>query len=367
MKILREVLSLPTAPFHEEKVARYIEKFCVGNGFRLKRDRSGNLFVRYKRGKAGQKVVFTAHMDHPGFEVIKSGKDRTEAGILGGINLDYFKGAAVSVMTSEGVVKGKISRKKLNKKWMKKPAFEIEFKEKDKKKVRVGDFGWYDLVPFRLDGDLIYTKSADNLASAAVLLELLACLKRKRKNVDVTCLFTRAEEVGFIGCAAFANANILSSDVPVIVVECSSAASGGIKIGAGPVIRVGDKMTSYDSGMDRWLSNIAGKISSKDKKFRFQRALLAGGTCEASLWTLRRRPAGGLAFPLGNYHNNGKRGYAPEFISRDDYKNMLELLREIAVSGKFMSAFDPSKATLNGIYNLWRKRLQKRTCSHWEL
>ena len=52
MNILKEVLSLPTAPFHESEVAGYIRTFCKGLGLAPKEDRYGNIIVRYKKGKA---------------------------------------------------------------------------------------------------------------------------------------------------------------------------------------------------------------------------------------------------------------------------------------------------------------------------
>ena len=359
MKILKEVLSLLTAPFHEGEVIEYIEKFCATEGFRLRRDRYNNLFIRYKRGKARQPVILTAHMDHPGFEIIQAGANsRALAGILGGINIDKCKGAGVAVMTKTGIVRGRVAKKDPRRKWMKKPVFEIEFKKRDLQKIRRGDYGWYDLPAFELKGDLVHTKGADNLAGVAVLLELLTLLKRSGKKADVTALFTRAEEVGFIGCSAVARSGRFSASIPVIVIECSSAASGGIKIGEGPVVRVGDKLTCYSTAIDRWLSQIAAREALKDKKFKFQRALLAGGTCEASVWALKGASTGGIAVPLGNYHNNGKRGVAPEFISRRDYKALLKFLNAVVLSGRFAGSLDTSKTVLAKIYKLWERKLK---------
>ena len=68
-KILRELLSLPTATFVESAVLDYVRRFCRRTaGVRLKPDRYGNLLARYRyRPGPVTPLVFSAHADHPGF------------------------------------------------------------------------------------------------------------------------------------------------------------------------------------------------------------------------------------------------------------------------------------------------------------
>lgn len=363
MKLLKEILSLPTAPFHESAVAACVIKHAMKLRLPVRSDKAGNLVVHYRSGKAVQPVIFTAHMDHPGFVVLRGNGTSCEVGLLGGINEEYFANARVVIQTRHGLVKGRVAKRPLKKKWMEKPVFIVNVSDPLPPgggglgrggMIHPGDFGWYDLPGFKLKRGLIYTKCADNLASVASLLDLLYTLKRKRTPADVTCLFTRAEEVGFIGCMAVAENNTLPSSAPIIVLECSSAAAGKVAIGGGPVLRVGDKLSCFSSEIDCWFRYVAEDISKRDKKFKFQRALLPGGRCEASVWTLNGRKIGGLAFPLGNYHNNGPKRYEPEFVSLADYKWMQILLLGICVAGRTNTGFVRERKLLSDNYKKWR-------------
>ena len=51
LTLLKKVLNLPTAPFHEEAVVCFIKNFCRGIGVRCLQDAYGNLKVVYKKGK----------------------------------------------------------------------------------------------------------------------------------------------------------------------------------------------------------------------------------------------------------------------------------------------------------------------------
>src|SRR5688572_30624416 len=68
MKLLKELCSIPTAPFVEAQVVRYVEKFVrQRRRLRLSRDVHGNLLIELPGHKRGlPRWVFTAHMDHPG-------------------------------------------------------------------------------------------------------------------------------------------------------------------------------------------------------------------------------------------------------------------------------------------------------------
>jgi endoglucanase len=73
--------------------------------------------------------------------------------------------------------------------------------------------------------------------------------------------------------------------------------------------------------------SVARKIKKNDDNFQFQRAILDGGTCEASLFYTFGYKTSGLALPLGCYHNNGEDGnVASENIHLHDWFNMIELI-----------------------------------------
>src|SRR5437763_12762431 len=100
MKILREVCSIPTAPFAEQYVVRYVERFVAARrALKLSRDAAGNLLIELKsksrspRAPRGPRWVFAAHMDHPGFVATRMIDRKTLAAAFHGwVQIEYVKG-----------------------------------------------------------------------------------------------------------------------------------------------------------------------------------------------------------------------------------------------------------------------------------
>jgi hypothetical protein len=70
-KTLIDLLTLPTAPLCEEYVVGYIRRWADRRpGIEFKQDEYGNVRLRVKRGsgRVAAPIMFSAHMDHPGFE-----------------------------------------------------------------------------------------------------------------------------------------------------------------------------------------------------------------------------------------------------------------------------------------------------------
>jgi len=170
-------------------------------------------------------------------------------------------------------------------------------------------------------------------------------------------VLTRAEELGFIGAIHVADDRSISRKVPLVVVETSNAKAGGVLINGGPVIRVGDKQSGFRPEVDSWMIMVADKLSKTKKSFKYQRALLSGGRCEASAYMLKNYMVGGMAFPLGNYHNNGPRTYAPEYIGSEDYANMLEFFLHLSSAPKLKVAFQKKEKELWDNYKKWADKL----------
>ncbi len=321
--ILESVLSLPTMSFHETAVSTFVRWYSAGLGLKVRQDKAGNLIVKYGRARKG--VTLTAHMDHPGFEVISSkGRNGTVA-LWGKVDAKVFTGSKVVVHTAEGKVKGRIGRA-LSKKHLNRPTFSISTSAP----VKRGDFGAYDLPKAGFRNGRIRAPACDNLVSVAVILDLLTRFSKGGARVGVTAIFTRGEEAGFLGAFAAMESGAIPRADPLVVLECSSAEGGGVGIGDGPVVRAGDLQSTYDPEVELWLSGVASLVAQKDRGFKWQRALLQGGRCEACVYVAEGYRAGGLAMPLGNYHNNGPRGYASEYVSQADYDNYLKLIAALA-------------------------------------
>src|SRR5690242_8508511 len=92
-RILHTLCSTPTAPFAEQHVIRYIERFAADRpNLRLSRDPAGNLLLELPSPRSKHtRWVFTAHMDHPGFIAERMLDDRTLlASFRGGVLIDYL-------------------------------------------------------------------------------------------------------------------------------------------------------------------------------------------------------------------------------------------------------------------------------------
>jgi len=93
--------------------------------------------------------------------------------------------------------------------------------------------------------------------------------------------------------------------------------------------------------------------------FRYQRALMPGGACEATLFQLAGRRTGALALALKNYHNMGARGAAAEAVHRRDAEQMLDLLEKLALRGPARGREDKLFKDLKRIHRRYASRFKK--------
>jgi len=350
-KLLEAVLSLPTMSFHETAVSTFVRWYATGLELDVSEDDVGNLLVKY-RGGGSKSVTFTAHMDHPGFEVVSAKGKTGSVALWGKVDPKVFSGSNVLIQTDLAETGGRIG-KMLPRKHLGRNTFSIRAEDRIKK----GDFGYYDLAGVKFSGDRISARAADNLISVTAILELMTELVAKKLKVNITALFTRCEEAGFLGAFAAMDSGIIPKKDPLIVLECSSAAGGNCKIGDGPVVRAGDLQSTYDPSIDVWMSGIASDLKKKKKAFKYQRALLQGGRCEACVYVAEGYLTGGIALPLGNYHNHGRSGYAMEYVSMRDYEGMIELMSAIAENPSGGDALHMKVAGIKKHYDGLREKL----------
>ena len=365
-RLLQKLLTQPTAPFREHYVRAAIETTARRLGLRTRRDRFGNLYVGYRQGRAAP-LAFTAHMDHPGFEVIAAGQ-RPRAVLHGGVTPANLRAARIAFFSDPAVgrsrpsgaapppVRGRIAAVQVHRpRGARRPRVEVEVACRGV--VEVGAFGQFDLPGFELQRGRLASKALDNVLSCAAILAVMARLRRRRAAADVLGVFTRAEEVGFVGAGGVLRSRALAASRPLVVLE-TSRASAQAPHGAGPVLRVGDRMTCFDPGMDVWLSERAAALSRRRKHFRYQRALMTGGACEASLYVLHGRRVGAIALPLGNYHNMTPRGaIGSEFVHSEDFDNLLLLMVHLATHPPDPGVVRTRRSELDSIYAQLANRL----------
>lgn len=325
--ILRKLLALPTAPFHEGAVVAWIARWAGRRGLPLARDAAGNVVVRYRRGRANRPWVFAAHMDHPGFVARARRGRRLWADFIGSVRAEFFPGSRVRFFAgaAEAVGTAAALRKDKRLDW---PRCRIELDEPAN--VPPDSIGMWDLPAWRVRGRRLSARSCDDVAGVAAVLCAIDELRRRRADADVTALLTRAEEAAFIGCLAACRARTVPLATPIIAIEASKAVPGAT-LGGGVVVRVGDAARTFEPSLTAHVAAVAARLARQGRGFRFVRQLMPGGTCESTAYAMFGYVATGLCLPLGNYHNQSPDGrIAAETIDLDDFAGLVRLLVAVA-------------------------------------
>lgn len=371
LAILRDLLSQPTAPYHEERVAARVRAYLDEWDVPFREDDGGNIIARLQRGPACRPLILMAHMDHPGFSIAERGgidgahwTAALEGGVAaacferpvpvriypraGGAGADGLTGRVVSYAADTG------SR-----------AITLRLKLDDEttaSAIQPGDFGIWDLADFDLRDGVVHARAIDDLAGCAAMLLALRRAVQEGWPTDLYAVFTRAEEVGLVGAEIVLRSGALPRDGYIVSLEASKALPGALQ-GSGPVIRVGDRLTTFHQDAELVLKAAAQRLGSdiwaatpgrrsEGAGTKIQRQLMSGGRCEASAAVMLGYQATGLAFPLGNYHNVAE-GYvlAPENIHASDFLTGVALLCQAArlmpdmeqVRGAHYRAYEPQE------------------------
>jgi endoglucanase len=330
--IARRLMSCPAAPFHEAGVRAVVELICAENGLAFRRDAFGNVIVRLGNGAAGRPFVLAAHMDHPGFEIVRPlGSRRWVARFNGGVP-DYYFHPGIPVRLLPGVIPARLGKRLGADK-----VFEVIASGIDLNHQPHPHFAVWELEDFALRKGKIHGRSCDDLIGVAAVLATMIELKRARARVHVIGVISRAEEIGFQGALTVADAKLLPKNSLIVSLETSKELPP-TKMGRGVILRVGDRSSIFDSAGMRFLSEVAASLQVKDKKFQFQRALMFGGTCEATAFQEFGYQVTAVCVALGNYHNCHPRGrIAAEYVSLIDACSLVQLLVEAA---RQMRAYD---------------------------
>jgi endoglucanase len=338
LRLLKDILQQPAAPFRELHVAQCVSKHLQQENIPHFYDPIGNLvigvnskaeYLRVLKKKNKEPVrVFIAHMDHPGFHGMRwLNKNTLAIKWHGGSPIKHLAGAKVWLADDTGqVAEGQLKNKTDS-------VLDIKPKEL---------FGGFSFRSHSwVSGKRLYTRAADDLVGVfCIVTTAIELFRRQSKNDSFIGLLTRAEEVGFVGAVKHLELGWLSAakrSVVCISLEASRHLPGA-RIGKGPVVRLGDRRTPFDSGALQVLSDLALKILPQ----RHQRRLMDGGACEATATTAWGLPTVGITLPLGNYHNQGldggmdcpnTSGPAPEFVHLDDISDELKLCKTLMKNG----------------------------------
>jgi putative aminopeptidase FrvX len=331
VSVLRRIASPPTAPYHEWGVLDAIRAELERGGIPTRTDPFGQLHARVSAGAAKRALVFAAHTDHPAFEIVEASGRTGKARVLGGFRQRVFPSSvAVTVHDDAGGVSFAAT--------LSEPLADVDpvhnsatvCRIRAEQPLAVGQFAVLDLPSADVSGDEIRMRAADDLAGCALIVSVLLALRDEREPHDVHAIFTRAEETGLYGARLAAEDALLPRDAYVVSVEASRALPGA-ESGRGIVVRAGDLHNTFSNDAERYLRVARERLA--ERGIPTQRALLVGGTCEASSFVRLGWTATGMALPNINYHNAGPDGgFAPEIIRVGDLLSGIALGVEAALA-----------------------------------
>jgi endoglucanase len=306
--------------------------------------------------------VFVAHLDHPGFlfphpggarRLSPTGPWQAEVIFEGRVDDRFFPGAKLRLHHAPGdpgipahVVE----------------AHPVDPETDDRTVIIEADedatgafLGVWDVPAFAHDPDtgLLHLRAADDLAGAAAMVEALARLATA-DEIDVAMIFTRAEEAGFCGALCLLKQKpwpgILPRDSVFVSVEISAERQTA-RVGDGALIRTGDRSTTFDGPVCDMLYSLA-----YSQRIKARRALMDGGTCEATAFAREGFRCGGVCAPVRHYHNmNQETGrLVPEIISHGDLEALVQLIAGLAKA--YISNDMPMESPICNDYDLFLRK-----------
>jgi endoglucanase len=413
---LTALTQVPAAAGREGRVIDWIRGW-VGQreeDLAIDADPAGNVVVTMRRARARRPraqqppLYITAHLDHPAFVVERIiGPGTVEVSFRGGVMDAFFEDGARIVLHpggdgrgiaemppragrgSRGHAAGAIGATLTGAgPGVRDGVFKTYLADlddgADTGSIAVGDVGTWALLPAEIRDGLLHTWACDDLAGAAAALAAMdVLLSRSRLGEpcpqDVRLLFTRAEEVGFVGAIAACRERTIPRGSRVIALE-NSRSFPDSPVGGGPIVRVGDRVSVFTPWLTAACARRAEETFARPAHARateagpspgapsrpWQRRLMAGGACEASVFCAYGYDATCLCLPLGNYHNMphlaelqagtydreqlGPPRAAREYISVEDFHGLVDLL--VAIGG----GLPPEDSVLGLADRLWRER-----------
>jgi endoglucanase len=289
-------------------------------------------------------------------------KRRLRAKWRGGVPKDYFVGSKVRFYSKGTWVRGRVRSVKTVSRNRQERVDTATLDMSDA--VEMGSIGMWDFPDPTVRGTRIYARGCDDLAGVAASLCTIDELTRTPAadhSCDAYFLFTRAEEVGFAGAIAAARLKTIPPRCFVVAME-TSAERPHARLGDGPILRVGDRASTFTPQVTAYCHRIARDLALADRSFHYQRKLMDGGTCESSAFCTLGYEATGLCLALGNYHNIDpkRKKLAPEYIDLNDFDNAVKWFVELARSPRrYTGRDDALRSQIQELERTYRTLLRK--------
>lgn len=379
LRTLVELTDIPTAAGREQGVVDWVLAWVAERPhLAISADAAGNLVISAaapraparrplkpgarRRAAALPPLFITAHLDHPAFvvEAIDQKSGTLALSFRGGVEDVYFDHAPITLHSGglrvPAAIIARAHAKPGGSPLDARFTAELDAGRSALASVRVGDIATWTMPGSAIDAHgVLHAPACDDLAAAAAALCAIDELHAQGVDQDVRVLLTRAEEVGFIGAIAACRLGTMPKGSRILALE-NSRAFADSPVGGGPVVRVGDRLSIFTP----WLTGacalraretfdlsptpVPGAVPpvSASAKRPWQRKLMSGGACEASVFCHWGYDATCLCLPLGNYHNMahldrvqagtydatelGPPRCEREFIHTRDYLGLVDLL-----------------------------------------
>ncbi len=353
---LLELTALPTAAGVEWRVVDWIKTWAAQrDDLRLTTDDHGNVYITRHDVEPGEHapppLYITAHLDHPAFVVTGAFDDgaRLELEFRGGVLDPYFSRAPIVAYSRED----EPVRAMLTSAGPADPfrACTAKVAAADcgaASRLKAGDVARWDLPEPEIlrdekHGEIVRTHACDDLAALVAALAAMDRLRHAPEARHVGLMLTRAEEVGFIGAIAACRSGAVDRRARLVLLE-NSRSFDDSPIGGGPIVRVGDRISTFSPTLTAAFAKLAENLKKQADEqgltFAWQRKLMPGGACEATAYQAYGYEAACLCLPLGNYHNMAElqrvqdgepeavehARCAPEFVSMADVAGLVDLL-----------------------------------------
>ena len=337
--VLLELTQVPTAAGREDRVMAWIDRWLAERADRLevRRDDARNYLVT-QRAHDGRTplMLVTAHLDHPAFLVTAVDGRAVTAEFRGGVNDPYFVGAEIEVVgPGDARVAAVIVALDAESKPFKRVTAEL-VDAAAPAWAAAGCIARWRFPRAEIAEGCIHTDACDDLAAAAAALCAFDEMLGDPACSHVGLLFTVAEEVGFVGTIHAARNAWIPRDARLVCLENSRSFPHDSPIGAGAILRVGDRISVFTPELTNHLAHLFSAEAKRNPAFRWQRKLMPGGGCEASAFACYGYASTCICLPLGNYHNmvdiaGVDAGARPakvgrEFVSVEDFHSMVAML-----------------------------------------
>ena len=335
---LLQLTALPTAAGREDSVIAFIQAWIATRATKLivKYDDGGNILITQRAfNNKRRPLLITAHMDHPAFVVTRVVNALTlELEFRGGVHEPYFKNVSIEVIDADdkrhtATVTGRLKGDSIF------PVYTARLKLATSA-IALGDIARWRLLKARIARDTLHTNACDDLAAAAAALAVFDRLLKSKSAPHVGLLFTRAEEIGFIGALHSIHSKLVPRNARLLCLENSRSFPVDSPIGGGAILRVGDRASVFSPKLTNALALIYDEHKKLNPAFMYQRKLMPGGACEATAFSAYGFESTCLCLPLGNYHNmcdidgvlkgKTKARLGQEFISINDFASMIAML-----------------------------------------